>query len=191
MQPHPQRGSALIFVTIVGMVITTAFILFMTSTVMTEQRAVERSLAQSRAYWAEMGNFNYAMSRISYSKLCDGCGKAKDSDQATVLQAYFNELSTNKVWTYADESPNYAITTTDVASTAGGQTFSGWLVATSAFTPSALLSSSAGSKLPQMQMGICVGLSGAGQKCGNLNNNNGGNTTAYFSVNQLVNLPLP
>ena len=38
---HSQRGSAMIFVTIVGLVITAAFTLFMTSTVMTEQRAVE------------------------------------------------------------------------------------------------------------------------------------------------------
>lgn len=43
-----QRGSALIFVTIVGLVVSTAFALFMTSTVITEHRAVEDSLARSR-----------------------------------------------------------------------------------------------------------------------------------------------
>ena len=190
---QPQRGNALIFVTIVGLVISTAFAMFMTSTVLTEQRAVEASLAQTRTYWAEMGNFHYAMSRISYSRLCDGCKASnnKDSELAPVLQAYFNELSNNRVWSYADESPNYTITTTDVAATAGGQNFSGWLLATSAFTPSTLVSKSAGLKLPQMQMGLCVGLSSAGQQCGNLGNNNGGKATAYFSVNQLVNLPIP
>jgi len=54
-----------------------------------EQRAVEAELAKSRAYWAEMGNFHYAMSRISYSQLCNGCkgSNNKDSDLATVLQA--------------------------------------------------------------------------------------------------------
>lgn len=191
--PKSQRGSALIFVTTVGLVMTMAFAMFMTSTVLTEQRAVEAELAKSRAYWAEMGNFHYAMSRISYSSLCGtNCGnKLKDSQIAPVLQAYFDELSNNQVWTYADESPNYSITTTDVAATAGGQNFSGWLTATSAFTPSALVVSSAGAKLPQMQMGICVGLSSANQTGGNIGNNNGGQTTAYFSVNQLVNLPIP
>jgi hypothetical protein len=137
-----------------------------------------------------MGNFNYARSRISYSSLCNGCGKAKDSQLAPVLQAYFNELNNNKVWTYPDESPNYTITTTDVAATAGGQNFSGWLTATSAYTPSALVASSSG-KLPQMAMQICVGLPSAGSHCGQIGNNNGGNTTAYYSIASLYNLRQP
>ena len=191
-RPNNQSGSALIFVTIVGLVMSLAFALFMTSTVLTEQRAVEAELARSRAYWAEMGDLHYAMSRISYSRLCNSCkiGNNKDSDLAPVLQAYFNELSNNQVWTYADESSNYSITTTTTAGTAGGQTFSGWLVATAAYTPSTLVASSSG-KLPLLEMGICVGLSSSGSKCGSLGNNNGGNATAYFSVNHLTNLPLP
>jgi hypothetical protein len=40
-----------------------------------------------------------------------------------------------------------------------------------------------------MHMGLCVGLPNAGAKCGNISGNNGGNTTAYFSVNMLDNLP--
>ena len=191
-RPNSQSGSALIFVTIVGLVMSLAFALFMTSTVLTEQRAVEAELAKSRAYWAEMGNFQYAMSRISYSQICNSCkgSNNKDSDLATVLQAYFNELSNNQVWTYTDESSNYSITTTTTAATAGGQNFSGWLLATSAYTTSALVASSSG-KLPLMEMGICVGLSSSGNKCGNLSNNNGGRATAYFSINHLTNLPSP
>jgi hypothetical protein len=187
-----QRGSALIFVTIVGLVISLAFALFMSSTVLVEQRAVEATLARSRVYWAQMGNFQYAMSRISYSQLCNGCGKSKDSVLVPVLQAYFNELSNNKVWTYPDESSSYSFTTTDVAAqdSRGGQTYSGWLQATSAFTASTLLSSQA-SSLPLMELRLCVGLGSSGAKCGNLSNNNGGNTTAYFSINQLTNLPGP
>jgi len=107
-----------------------------------------------------------------------------------VLQAYFNELSNNRVWSYADESSNYSITTTTTATTAGSQTFSGWLLATSAYTSSALVASSSG-KLPLLEMGICVGLGNTGSKCGNISNNNGGNATAYFSVNHLANLPSP
>ena len=132
-----QRGSALIFVTIIGLVISVAFSLFMTSTVMTEQRAVETSLARTRVYWAEMGNFQYAMSRISYSGLINGSqvGNLKDTDLAQVLQAYFNELSNNRTWTYADESSDYSVTTTDTAAAdedSTRQTYSGWLKATSA-----------------------------------------------------------
>jgi Tfp pilus assembly protein PilX len=185
-----QRGNALLFVTVVGLVITLGFAMFMTSTVVVEERAVEAELAKSRAYWAEMGNFNYAESRISYSKLCNGCGKSKDTDLAIVMQAYFDELQNNKVWTYPDESPNYSITTTTTAATAGGQTYSGWLTATSTYTSSALVASSSGT-LPQMKLGICVGLPGQGDRCGWFFNNNGGNTSAYFSINNLANLPKP
>ena len=184
-----QRGGALIFVIIVGMVMTTAFALFMSSTILVESRAVEAELAKTRAYWAEMGNINYALSRISYSQLCGtNCGnKLKDSQIAPILQAYFNELSNQTVWTYADKSPNYSITTTDVVSTAGGQNFSGWLKISSAYTPSVLVSKSSGS-LPQMEMLLCVGLANAGSKCGNIGNNNGGNTTAFFSKASLYNV---
>lgn len=192
---HNQGGSALIFVTIVGLVMSVAFALFMTSTALMEQRAVEASLARSRTYWAQMGNFNYAFSRISFSRLCNGCTVAnnKDIDLASVLQAYFNELSNNQVWTYLDESAGYSITTTDTAiadNTPGRQTYSGRLMATSATTASTLVVGSAG-KLPLMELRLCVGLADANSNCGSLINNNGGNATAYFSVNRLTNLPLP
>jgi type II secretory pathway component PulK len=84
---NSQKGSALIFVTIVGMVMSLAFALFMTSTVLTEQRAVEAELARSRAYWAELGDLRYTMSRISYSRLCNSCSLSdnEDTDLATVL----------------------------------------------------------------------------------------------------------
>jgi hypothetical protein len=188
-----QRGNAIIAITGIGLVMTMAFAAFMTSTVMTEQRAVEGELAMSRTYWAEMGNFDYVMSRISYSKFCGTLlclTKMRDADMVPVLQAYFNELSNNNVWTYADESSNYSITTNDIAAVDENplrQTYSGWLKATSTFTASSLITE----KLPQMELRLCVGLNNAGAKCGDINNNNGGNQTAYFSVNQLTNLPMP
>lgn len=195
VRENSQNGGALIFVTIVGLVISVAFALFMSSTVIVEQRAVEAELAKSRVYWAEMGNFNYALSRISYSRLCSGCGSSnnKDTDLALVLQAYFNELSNNKTWLYPDESSNYSIVTTDTAmpdNTPGRQNYSGYLTATSAIAPSSLVSSQARS-LPLLELRLCVGLNNGGAKCGNLNNNNGGKATAYFSINRLTNLPGP
>jgi hypothetical protein len=189
-----QRGNALIFVVTIGLVITIAFALFMSSTVVVEDRAVETELAKSRVYWAEMGDFHYALSRISYSRLCDSCSlnNNKDTDLAVVLQAYFNELNNNKTWSYVDESAAYNFQTAVVAAadnTPGRQNFSGYLMATPAYTPSSLLAASSG-KLPLMELRLCVGL-GSGGKCGNLNNNNGGHATANFSINRLTNLPSP
>ncbi len=190
-----QRGGALIVVMMVGMVIAIGFAGFITSTVLVEARAVEGSLARSRAYWAQMGNFNYALSRISKSKLCNSClislGGNKDTDFTPVLQAYFNELSNLQTWTYPDESSSYTITTTDTAAvdnTPGRQTFSGWLMATSAYTSSSLVSG-LNNHLPIMELRVCVGLGNSGSNCGNLGNNNGGFATSYFSINRLTNLP--
>lgn len=187
-----QRGSALIFVIIVGMVMTTAFALFMSSTLIVESRAVEAELAKSRAYWAEMGTYSYTLSRISYSRLCNGCtaNTNKDTDLAIVWQAYFNELSNVRSFSYPDEASAYTITITNTAAaddTAGRQNFSGWLMAQSAITTSALVTASSG-PLPQMELRLCAGLGNTGAKCGNLNNNNGGKATTFFSVNRLTNL---
>lgn len=187
-----QRGGALIFVTVVGLVMTIAFTLFMSSTVIVEGRAVEAELAKARAYWAQMGAFNYTLSRISYSKLCNSCtsGNNKDTDLATVWQAYFNELSNVRSFSYLDEAAGYTITVTNIAAaddTSGRQNFSGWLMATSTNTASALVAASAGA-LPQMELRLCAGLANSGAKCGNISNNNGGKATAYFSINRLTNL---
>lgn len=190
-----QRGGALIVVMMVGLVIAIGFAGFITSTLLVEARAVEGSLARSRTYWAQMGNFNYALSRISKSKFCSSClvpnTNVKDVTLAVNLQAYFNELSNVQTWTYPDEAPSYTITTTDTAAadnTPGRQQFSGWLMATSAYSSSSLVTN-LNNHLPIMELRLCVGLATAGSKCGNISNYNGGNTTAYFSINRLTNLP--
>jgi hypothetical protein len=182
-------------VMMVGLVITIGFAGFITSSVLVEARAVEGSLARSRAYWAEMGNFNYALSRISKSKFCSSCilpnTNIKDVNMAVNLQAYFNELTNQKTWTYPDESTSYTITITDTAAadnTAGRQQFSGWIMATSAYSSSSLVSG-LNSHLPVMELRLCVGLFNSGSQCGNISSNNGGYTTAYFSINRLTNLP--
>jgi hypothetical protein len=161
--------------------------------VVAEERAVEAELARSRAYWQQMGNFNYALSRISYSKLCAGAfcfGNHKDTDAAQVLQAYFNELNNIKTFSYPDESANYTITTTVTAAaddTPGRQTYSGYLMAQSDYTTSSLVASSSG-KLPNMELRLCTGVD-SDKECGNIVDNNGGNWTQYFSINRLTNLP--
>ena len=190
-----QRGGALIVVMMVGVVITIGIAGFITSGVLVEARAVEGSLARSRAYWAEMGNFNYVLSRISKSKFCSSCilpnTNVKDTVMAVNLQAYFNELTNVKTWTYPDESSSYTITTTDTAvadTNPVRHQFSGWLMATSAYSSSSLVSG-LNSHLPVMELRLCVGLFTTNSQCGNISNNNGGYTTAYFSINRLTNLP--
>lgn len=190
-----QRGGALIVVMMVGMVIAIGFMGFLTSSVLVEQRAVEGSLAKARAYWAQMGHFNYAISRISLSKFCNTClitqTNIKDTDLASVLQAYLDELNAMKTWTYPDESSAYYITIAETAAPDESplrQNFSGWLKATSSYTSSSVVSG-LNSHLPLMEMRLCVGLANAGAKCGDIGLNNGGRTTAYFSVNRLTNLP--
>jgi hypothetical protein len=185
----------MVFVILVGLVISLAFSLFMTSTVLVESRAVEGELAKSRAYWAEMGTFHYAMSRISKSKFCSSCvipnTNIKDTVLAANLQSYFNELSTLQPWNYPDESSNYTITITDTAAaddTPTRQPYSGWLMATSAYTGSGLVTG-INSHLPLEELRLCVGLNNVGARCGGITNNNGGKTTGYFSVNRLTSLP--
>ena len=190
-----QRGSVLLFVTMIGLAISLLLAFFLNSTVLTEQRAVERELAKARVYWAEMGDFNYALSRISYSSLCNtascGTNQQKDSDLATIYQQYFNELSNNATWTYADESSNYSFTTTITAAADNRplrQNFSGWLMASSSYFSSTLMTASSG-KLPLMEMRLCVGLATASSTCGLITANNGGLSTPYFSINRVTNLP--
>src|SRR3954465_6075636 len=166
-----QRGGALMVVMMVGMVIAVGFAGFITSSVLVEARAVEGSLARSRAYWAQMGNFNYMLSRTSYSRLCNGSrhgGTNKDTDMSPVMQAYFNELSNLKTWTYPDESASYTITVTDTAApdnTPGRQNFSGWLMATTTVASSTVVSG-INSHLPIMELRFCAGRPSATSHCG-------------------------
>jgi len=190
-----QRGGALIVVMMVGTIIALGFAGIITSTLVVELRTVEGSLARSRAYWAQMGNFNYALSRISRSKFCNSCllpnTGVKDAVLAANLQSYFNELANMKTWTYPDEAASYTIATTDLAAAdnmPGRHNFSGWLMATSSYSSSALVSN-LNSHLPVMELRLCVGLMNTNSHCGNLSSNNGGATTAYFSIDRLTNLP--
>jgi hypothetical protein len=189
-----QRGGALIVVMMVGTVIAIGFAGFITSSVLVESRAVDSSLARTRAYWAEMGNFSYAMSRISRSKFCNSCAIAltnvADTALATTLQAYFDELGNYQTRTYPDESASYTITATVTAAaddTAGRAVNSGWLMGSTTVSSSTVVSGLNG-HLPKMELRLCVGLANSGSHCGAVNHNNGGATTAYFSVDRLTNL---
>lgn len=188
-----QRGGVMVFVIIVGLVMTTAFILFMNSTVLVEGQAVEGSLAKARAYWAQMGNYNYMLSRTGYSYLCNGCASSNNLDTAyvPVMQAYFNELSNLQTWTYPDESSSYTITipapTAAVDPDPSRGNHSGWLMASATASSSSLVSGLNG-YLPQMELRLCVGLASSTSKCGTISGNNGGGKSGYFSISRLTNV---
>lgn len=188
-----QRGSALIFVGVVGLVVSMLLATFLSSSVLVEERAVEAELARSRAYWAQMGAFNYALSRISYSQLCTLiCGSnKKDSDLAPILAAYLFELNNNRNWSYADEAASYSFSLSNTVAPDDDptrQTYSGWLMVGTTTTASSLLTSSSGS-LPKMELRLCVGVDDH-MKCKDIDKNNGGNNTKYFAINRLTNLPI-
>jgi len=80
-----------------------------------EQAAVENRLAESRAYWATMDIFRYALSRARHAGFCpdsNGCNpnqNIKDVDKATALQSYLDEIAAFRTFTYPDENAAYSI----------------------------------------------------------------------------------
>ena len=113
-----QRGGALIFVTIVGLVMTLGL-----CAVHDQHGAGGSARRGGRA-----GQEPRLLGTDGQFQLCPQPhflqpalqqlhrnGNNKDTDLAPVLQAYFNELSNKKTWTYPDESASYTITTTDTA----------------------------------------------------------------------------
>jgi hypothetical protein len=183
-----------------GLVATILFVTLMNSSISAEDTAVEQSLAQVRAYWAEAGHQQYAMSRIRFSKLCNnllGCGTSsfKDTEKVVTLQSYLDEISSLRTFTYADENANYRITVSPVAAVDDNparQNFSGHLMITSTLANEStvpVLSGMAGRASP-LRLRLCVGLSSGGT-CGPIGNNNGGVATENISVKRLARQPSP
>ncbi len=107
-----QRGSSIIVVTIIGTIITLVFAVFINSTLLVERRAVETSLAEIRSYWAAMGHLSYGMARITKDKLCPvgpcpETATVDDTELATRLDGYFQEITAYESWTYPDEATEY------------------------------------------------------------------------------------
>lgn len=79
--------------------------------VVVEYRAVEDSLAQTRAYWAAMGFNNYVLSRTLVSGACagkSGCS-ASTADDSPQAKSYLNEIADMESWYYVDISTSYYI----------------------------------------------------------------------------------
>ena len=100
----PERGAAMLIATMFG-ALATLVVLVLVGRVVTKQRAVARSLAETRAYWAAQGINNYVLSRTMQMGDCDS-----NYGNATVLilqNGYAAEISELQTWQYPDVSPAY------------------------------------------------------------------------------------
>ncbi len=88
-------------------------VLVLVGRVVTEQRAVARSLAETRAYWAAVGIDTYVLSRTMQMGDCGlNCGNAVLSQQ----QSYLAEIADLQTWQYPDVSPAYRFNLTPTLS---------------------------------------------------------------------------
>jgi hypothetical protein len=194
-----QTGNLLVPVMLMGLISALLMGAFINYSVFLEQAAIENQLAETRAYWAVMGHFRYAISRQRYAALCpDSAGCApntniKDTDKVTVLQSYLDEISSYRTFTYAEENSAYSI---KIAVTASADTdptrhtYSGYMTMIGSY-PTAGVStlpvlSGLAQRFAPLQIRLCTSLVSAFAACGGVaNNNNGGVPTGYYSVRRL------
>ena len=194
-----QAGNLLVPVMLIGLIGALLMGAFINYSVFIEQAAIENQLAETRAYWAIMGHFRYAISRQRHSALCpDAAGCAanqniKDIDKAPVLQSYLDEISTYRTFTYPEENSGYSIKI-DLAASVDADptrnTYSGYLQMVGSYPTSGVSTLPVLSGLAQrfapLQVRICTSLLTAFASCGGVaNNNNGGHPTGYYAVRRL------
>lgn len=108
----PERGAAMLIAMVFGS-LAALMVLGLIGRVVTEQRAVARSLAETRAYWAAQGINNYVLSRTMQMGDCgSNCGNAVLSQQ----QSYLAEIADLQTWQYPDVSPAYRFKVTPTLS---------------------------------------------------------------------------
>jgi hypothetical protein len=194
-----QRGNILVPVMLIGLTCTLMMSALINRSVYLEQAAVENRLAETRAYWAAMGHFRYALSRARHAGLCPdslGCTPTqniKDTDKVTAIQSYLDEIAAYRTFTYPDENAAYSIKinlTAAVDDDPLRQNFSGHLMMTSSYPTSGVSTLPVLSGLAQRftpyQLRFCTSLISAFAACGSiLNNNNGGDPTGFYSVKRL------
>jgi hypothetical protein len=106
---HPERGGILIGM-MMFIVLASLAMLTLAGRIVVEYRAVEDSVAQTRAYWAAMGFNNYVLSRTLVGGACgkNGCTGA-DADLSGQSSSYLQEISDLQAWFYMDIGSNYVI----------------------------------------------------------------------------------
>ena len=108
----PERGAALLIAMSFGALVMLV-VLALVGRIVTEQRAVARSLAETRAYWAAVGIDTYVQSRTMQMGDCgSNCGNAVLSQQ----QSYLAEIADLQTWQYPDVSAAYQFKVTPTLS---------------------------------------------------------------------------
>ena len=102
-QDDPEGGVALLVAMGFG-ALAMMVVLALVGRVVTEQRAVARSLAETRAYWAAVGIDTYVLSRTMQQGDCgSNCGNALLPTQ----QGYVAEIADLQTWRYPDVGASY------------------------------------------------------------------------------------
>jgi hypothetical protein len=194
-----QTGNLLVPVMLIGLIGALLMGAFINYSVFIEQAAVENQLAETRAYWAILGHFRYAISRQRHSGLCPdslGCAanqNVKDVDKVPVLQSYLDEISAYRTLAYPEENSGYSIKINLTASADTDptrHTFSGYMTMAGTYPTVGVSSLPVLSGLAQrfapLEMRLCTSLVSAYAACGGIaNNNNNGHPTGYYSVRRL------
>ena len=90
-------------------VLASLALLTLAGRIVVEYRAVEDSVAQTRAYWAAMGFNNYVLSRTLVSGACDKGCTGLQADLSGQSSSYLKEISDLQAWFYMDNGSNYVI----------------------------------------------------------------------------------
>ena len=106
--PDNERGGALLAVMLfAGLAAMVMAVLI--GRVVVEYRAVEDSVAQTRAYWAAMGFNNYALSRTALFGSCKPSCNSANKDYSPIQSSYVNEIADMQSWYYLDVGPSYIV----------------------------------------------------------------------------------
>jgi len=195
-----QSGYILMMVSVVGLVATMVVGSIFNGGVMQEQRAVDNHLAELRAYWAIMGHFHYAFSRVRGQKLCfDAAGNCpaytsiQDDKTVQVLNAYLAEVNAYRRFTYPEESANYWI---DIDRTGLVDDYplkhlhSQWLMIRSSFpnTQSTLpVLANLVTRFKPLEVRFCTNMATQDTPCGPFNANNfGGTLNGLYRIRRLA-----
>jgi hypothetical protein len=106
LRASSDSGNATVLVTIIGgLAMLVSFSLF--DSIVAEKRSVEDNLADVRAYWAAIGEVNYALSRTLQGGGCAAsCGNSS-ADTVAFPAAYLQEIACYRAWSYPEVSANY------------------------------------------------------------------------------------
>ncbi len=200
MSRQSERGNVIAAVTVIGAASTLALSALMNNSVGIEARAIEQNLAETRAYWASMGHFRYAMARTRYSAACGqwwGCVEsetATDAMKAATLNSYLGEISSLRTFTYPEEDSDYFLRLTFTAAPdedPSRKDYSGWLKIRSALNGAqgdVPVLNDLGDSIPMYEIRFCLG-EDPGDECEKINKDNGGRFKKGVQVNRFSRLP--